>query len=208
MPSSEDIVRGLGEIARGWPRLAVLWHLYFSVIVVALLAGYRASRRIMGVLLAIPLLSVSALSWEGGNPFNGTVFGLATVTLLVAAKRLGLEKVELASKPSVAAGTLLLAFGLVYPHFPTVGSVLSYLYAAPTGLIPCPTLSAIIGLALILGGFGSVLWPAILGVLGLFYGFYGAVTLGVSIDWILFAGAFCVLVVCVGNHRNIHGRAP
>lgn len=201
MPSSEDIVKGLARIAGDWPYLAILWHVYFGTLVGALLAGIRAPRQLFGFLLAIPLLSVSALAWSGGNPFNGASFALAAMALIVVGARFGRGKVELASFSFVVTGGLLFAFGWGYPHFLAPDSMLSYLYAAPTGLIPCPTLSAILGVTLVLGGFGSVAWPAIVGLLSLFYGFYGAAILDIYIDWILFAGGVSLLIVCVNNYR-------
>ena len=203
VPSSEDIVKGLNDIANEWPILAVVWHVYFATIVLALMAGYRAARRLLAIQLAAPLLSVCALAWVHANPFNGIVFALASIALIAVGARLGKGKVALASKPFVVTGAIMFAFGWTYPHFLNQGSMLSYLYAAPTGLIPCPTLSTIAGMTLILGGFSTVLWPAIVGILGLFYGYYGAAILGVSIDWVLFAGAICLFMVCVVNHRKI-----
>lgn len=195
MPSPEDILNGLGEIARNRTDLAIIWHLYFGILVVALLAGYRFSRRMLGVLLAIPLLSVGMLAWASANPFNGTIFMVGAAALVVIGARLGRETSELAALPLRIVGGLLFAFGWVYPHFLNPDSMLAYLYASPLGLIPCPTLSAVAGLTLMLGGLGSFSWSAVVGVLGLFYGFYGAAILGVSIDWVLFFGALCVLAL-------------
>ena len=46
MPSAVEIVQGLGVIARQWAPLALLWHVYFAVLWVAILgfALDRASR--------------------------------------------------------------------------------------------------------------------------------------------------------------------
>lgn len=192
MPSPDDILNGLGEIARNRTDLAIFWHLYFGILVFVLLAGYRISRRMLGILLAIPLLSVGILAWASANPFNGTIFMVSAAALIVIGARLGREESELASLPLRIVGGLLFAFGWVYPHFLNPDSMLAYLYASPMGLIPCPTLSAVAGLTLMLGGLGSFSWSAVVGVLGLFYGFYGAAILGVSIDWVLFVGALCV----------------
>ena len=52
----------------------------------------------------------------------------------------------------------------------------------PTGLVPCPTLSIVIGLALIVEGLDSRIWTSVLvGATGVFYGIFGAVRLGVTI---------------------------
>ena len=91
------------------------------------------------------------------------------------------------------AGAALLIFGWVYPHFLETSSPLTYLYAAPTGLIPCPTLSITIGFALILGGLDSRLWSWVLGAFGLFYGAFGALRLGVTIDLVLLLGSIALI---------------
>lgn len=70
-----------------------------------------------------------------------------------------------------------------------------WLYAAPTGIIPCPTLSIVIGFTLILGGLRSRSWCLVLTTVGLFYGFFGAVRLGVKIDGILLLGALSTAYV-------------
>ena len=80
-------------------------------------------------------------------------------------------------------------FGWVYPHFPDRGTGLSYVYSAPTGLIPCPTLAITIGLTLILDGLRSRGWSLALGAAGLFYGGVGAFVLGVTMDLVLLLGA-------------------
>jgi hypothetical protein len=90
-------------------------------------------------------------------------------------------------------GLALFAFGWAYPHFLDSVSFLPYLYRAPTGLIPCPTLAIVIGLALVLDGLGSRALCLALGVAGLFYGVTGVVRLGVVIDWTLLLGAAVLL---------------
>lgn len=62
------------------------------------------------------------------------------------------------------------------------------------GLIPCPTLSAIIGMTVVFGGLGSRSWSTVLAALAVFYGVYGAAVLGVTIDWVLAAGAALVFM--------------
>jgi len=57
------------------------------------------------------------------------------------------------------------------------------------GSRPCPTLSIVIGLALVLGGLGSRAWSVVVGATGIFYGIFGAAHLGVRLDWVLLLGA-------------------
>jgi hypothetical protein len=89
----------------------------------------------------------------------------------------------------------MFGFGWVYPHFLEDSTPIVYLYAAATGLIPCPTLSIVIGLTLLLGGLRSRPWCLVLTIVGLFYGTFGAGQLGVNIDWVLLFGALVTAYV-------------
>jgi hypothetical protein len=194
MPTPDQILAGLSSIANDWSLLAIAWHLYYGAIAVLLLLGRRPSRRLTGVLLSVPLLSVSGLAWGTGNPFNGAFFAISAIALIVIAARLPRESIQIAPTWMVVTGTVMLLFGWAYPHFLNSASPLAYLYAAPTGLIPCPTLSATIGLALVANGVGSPAWMRVLGVTGLFYGVFGAARLGVWIDTALLLGAISILI--------------
>jgi hypothetical protein len=198
MPAPEEILVGLGEIANGWRALAVLWHGYFAAIALAIVLGVRPRKRVVGILLGVPLLSVSFLAWKNGNPFNGGLFAVSALALLAVALFLPRVPVRVASPWFSFSGTLMFLFGWVYPHFLESKSSLSYLYSAPTGLIPCPTLSIIIGLSLILGALGSRTWSRILGALGGFYAITGAAYLGVIIDWGLLFGASMIVLAGTG----------
>jgi len=194
MPTPEQILEDLRRIANEWRSFAVLWHVYFGVFAAVLAVGFRPSRRAAGVVLGLPLFSVSALAWMTGNPFNGTLFALAGLGLIAISARMGSAPVRIGTLWSAVAGVLLFLFGWFYPHFLDAPSSLTYAYAAPTGLIPCPTLSIVIGVALMVSGLDSRPWSLLAGTTGLFYGLFGAVRLGVGIDWFLVAGSVAILV--------------
>ncbi|MBB3192439.1 hypothetical protein [Halomonas cerina] len=44
MPTVEQILEGLHAIANQWRTLAILWHLYFAALALALVAGRLPSR--------------------------------------------------------------------------------------------------------------------------------------------------------------------
>ena len=142
---------------------------------------------------AAPLLSVSVLAWFSGNPFNGTIFFVFAAFMAFFALKADTKPVSADKGWTFIPGILLLIFGLVYPHFLETNSFVRYLYAAPTGVIPCPTLSAVIGLALIFDRYGSNKWSLSLAVIGLFYGVFGVFRLGVTMDVLLLAGALALL---------------
>ena len=194
MPTNEQILSGLSEISNDWRLLALIWHIYFGLLIIALYWGIRPPKRLTGILLGLPLLSVSALAWLTANPFNGTVFGLSGIALMGISMGLPRDNVTIAAPWAVVPGILLFMFGWLYPHFLDTPSFIPYLYSAPTGLIPCPTLSIVTGLALVLGGLGSRAWSWVIGAVGIFYGVFGATHLDVAIDWILLAGAAALII--------------
>lgn len=185
MPAPEDILVGLAEIANSRREFAIIWHVYFAILAAVLAVGMRPTKSISGVLLVLPLFSVGFLAWRTGNPFNGTVFILAGAILSVIALRFSRTPIEIGSRWMVSAGALMFIFGWTYPHFLDTSSYVPYVYAAPTGLIPCPTLSIIIGSTLIVDGLGSGAWSLVLGATGVFYGVFGAFVLGVTLDLVL-----------------------
>jgi protein-S-isoprenylcysteine O-methyltransferase Ste14 len=203
MPSIQQILLGLEEITNTWKMVAILWHVFFGVLSISLAVGARPSQRAAGIMLALPMFSVSALAWISSNPFNGSVYALVGILLVYIAARLPRDPVDFAPTWGVIAGSLLALFGWVYPHFLNTPSVLSYAYAAPTGLIPCPTLSIVIGFTLILDRFRSRAYSLTLGLTGLFYGVTGFAQLGVQIDLVLLAGAALLVVLSfVKRHRE------
>jgi len=194
MPTPEEILNGLKEIANAWQLLAILWHGYFATLALILILGARPSKRLVGLLLVMPLFSVSALAWVSANPFNGAFFSFSGVALLIILIRLPKENIRIAPLWATVIGAIMFLFGWIYPHFLETESFFPYLYSAPTGLIPCPTLSIVIGISIILGSFGDRAWSIVLAVTGVFYGIFGAAHLDVSLDWILLIGALLVIL--------------
>jgi hypothetical protein len=194
MPSPEQILAGLKAIANSWTVLAIVWHVYFGAIIAAVVFGALPKKRPTAFLLVPPLVSVSAAAWNFGNPFNGVVFALIAVLAVVIGIKMQCRKAELAPVWSLLPGVAMFLFGWAYPHFLETSSFVPYLSSAPTGLIPCPTLSIAIGLVLILNGLGSFAFSLLLGIAGLFYGFIGVFRLQVGIDAVLITGAAVLLV--------------
>ena len=193
MPSSNTILAGLAGLANEYRWLAIAIHVYIGALVVLAAAGRLRSRKIAAILIALPLLSVSGLAWLSGNPFNGALFAVFAAALLALATRLSAGALQFAPRPVMITGFALFAFGWVYPHFLENENFISYLYSAPTGIIPCPTLSVVIGLSLVAGSFQSRSWGLVAAGAGLFYGLFGALRLGVALDWFLAAGAAALL---------------
>ena len=207
MPSAAEILEGLATIAISWRALAVLWHIYFGVLALAALIGWRPAKRLAGALLLPPLASVSILAWVHGSPFNGAVFGLLSVALLVVLRSLSVTPVARGSPFWMLLGSLLFGFGWAYPHFLEGESASVYLYAAPLGLVPCPTISMVVGISIIFCGLESRAWSIVLASAALFYGVFGSLYLGVTIDLLLTAGGVSLLMLLVRQAVGGNARA-
>jgi hypothetical protein len=194
MPSAAVILKTLTAIATRWWRLSVAWHLALAVVVFALWRGWRPSKRVAGLLLVSPLISVSLLAWWSGNPFNTVVFAALAAGLGWHSATLGTDPIALGPKHLLIPGSLLVKFGWVYPHF--LGSASwAYLAAAPLGLIPCPTLAVVGGILLVFNLLDSRVWAITVGVAALAYGLIGVFGLGVLLDVLLLPGGVYLLVL-------------
>jgi hypothetical protein len=188
MPTPEEILAALTAIASDWMVVAIAWHALIAIVLGAVAFGWRPSYRLATLLIALLPASVAVFAFAYGNPFNGVVFtatALALATLAVGDSRGAIRNVP---RWTFWGGIAMVAFGWAYPHF-LEDRPLAYLYAAPVGLVPCPSLSMAIGLALLAGGGGRRAWRLTLAGVGLFYGAYGVARLGVAIDVFLALGS-------------------
>jgi hypothetical protein len=202
MLKSEDILNGLQSIVNDYSTVAIIWHAVFYILIAAFIAKWEPSNKIFGLIISLPLLSVAILAWTTGNPFNGTMFSIATILILIFGLKANSQPINYSQLTFMIAGILMIIFGLIYPHFIKPDSILKYLYASPAGLIPCPTLSIIIGFLLLYNGFGSQPITLTLIVLGLFYGIFGVLKLAVYLDLFLLFGTITLLIKYILSFRT------
>lgn len=194
MPTAGEILELLERISNELIIVAVIFHILVLGFIIAIVAGWRTSRKISGLLLSLPLLPVSLIAWSYGNPFNGGIFTLFFLLLFFFSFKLPNEQTTITSGWTLFLAAIMILFGLFYPHFLNT-SPLMYLIAAPTGLIPCPTLSFVIGFTLLFNSFNSKKWGITLSLIGMFYGIFGALKLHVYIDGILLVGSLFLLAL-------------
>jgi len=206
MPTSEAIVTASAAIAQNGWTLAIVWHVFFGVLVVAALTR-TISLRTLGWLLVPSFTSVSAVAWAAGNPVNGGLFALLSLTLAALAARLPIERIRVAPSPAFVAGLVLFSFGWFYPHFLGTTNWPQYAVAAPLGLLPCPTLSAVSGVVLMFGLYRSRWWGGTIAGASAVYGILGVFWLGVAIDVVLVGGAF-LLWACSTNPESSRSVDP
>ena len=202
MPSSEQILTGLQLIANRAQTVATLWHIAVFIALVGVVSGWRPSRRTIALALALPLLTVAIVAAFYQGIFNGAVFTLLGVTLALLGRRVPEDRPGRPPRWALALGIAMTILGFVYPHFLQGGSLSWYLYAAPVGVLPCPTLAFVIGVTLMVDGVGSRAWNVILVVVGLFFGIVGVAKLGVWLDVGLIIGAAGLAA------RTFGGREP
>src|SRR6476646_4929713 len=195
MPSTDVILAGLSETANTYQWLAVAWHVLLSALVVAFLAGRRLSARSIAWIAVASIVSVSALSWASNMLFNGIAFAALAIVLAAAAIRTPQVAIEFERRWRIMPGAALLILGWTYPHFLSTESWTEYLYAAPFGLVPCATLSVVIGVTLMVRNIGTAAWAAPLAAAGVLYGVVGVFALHVLLDVGLLAGALVLAVV-------------
>ena len=192
MPPATEILDGLSVIANQASGIAVAWHIVIAMALVALTVGWRPSQRTARLLIGIPLASVAGVAIVFDNPFNGLVFAASALALTAIAVGGDRRLVSRGSAWTRGIGVATITFGWVYPHF-LQGDATAYLYASPVGLVPCPTLAVAIGFALLGNGLGSRVWSLTLAAVGLFYGLFGVLRLGVFLDIGLVGGALALV---------------
>jgi hypothetical protein len=201
MPTPIQILQGLENIANQMSGLAIAWHIILIGLLIALIAGWRPSIRFIRTALVMPLLSVSVMAWLFGNPFNGSTFLIFAILMIIFGFRSTDGNISFSFGWDYIAGLIIVIFGLVYPHFLHAPSWIPFLYKSPVCLIPCPTLSFVIGLALLIDDLKSRGWYITIIIAGLIYGIIGAFRLGVTIDLVLIAGAV-LLIFKVITRKN------
>lgn len=203
MPGQREIVEGLSRIANEFMPLAIVWHVVVAVVLVALVGGsWRPGRRAAGALLALPLLSASTAAWMTGNIFNGALLLVVAGMVVIAAAVEPPGPVRPGPAWAMTAGSAAIVFAWAYPHFLPTHPAWVYLFAAPIGLVPCPTLALVLGLGLLSGGLGSRLWSLVVASAGLFYSLFGMFKLGVWLDAGLAFASVAMFVVAPGIRRR------
>jgi hypothetical protein len=203
MPTANEILEGLRVISNNYTLISIYWHLViYTSILLLVLVLWRPTNRMSVLLLSLPFITVALLAWFNSNPFNGVLFSILSLYCLVTGLKLSQKEVKYSAWPYRFAGILLLLFGLWYPHFVEADSVWVYVYSAPSGLIPCPTLSIAIGIALIFSGFNSNPLKVMFLCYGFFYSLFGILKLGVYLDIVLLLGSFVLLVQFMQHRRQ------
>jgi len=199
VPATEEILRQLARATNELGALAIVWHVLVLVAALAMLSGRIPSRYLTTLAIGL-VLSVVIVSLGYGNWFNGVSFLVLAVALTMSATDGG---VALEMRPwQSLLGTALVVFGFIYSHF-VEGAWYRPLYAAPIGVLPCPTLAMIAGYVLLTGAGGMRSVPVLLAIWTAFYAIFGIVKLGVFLDIGLVAATLGLVALAI---QNVHAR--
>lgn len=195
MPSASEIIKALALLANKYTIVAIAWHAVFVLFLLLLLfAKRKPSNHFAGYFLTLPLFSASIFAWQIGNLFNGILFLITGALLLFLTAKSNTDRVSVNSNIWLRTiGAIIFLSGFFYPHF-LEQDLWSYLYAAPVGLVPCPTLLTITGLVLVFNTSQLKLWFVVLTLVDFFYGVFGVMKLNVYLDLILIAGAILLFM--------------
>jgi hypothetical protein len=203
MPSASDITSGLARIAQEGAVVAIALHALLILWGIAWFAGFRPSPRAVAAGASTTLLSVGLAALWFGNPFNGTVFLVFSPLLLLLALRGEPSALPRGrSRTFCVLDWLSLLFGWCYPHFLPEQPAWVYFYAAPLGLIPCPSLAFVCGLRLLGIARAGSAWSLVVAALALFYSLFGVFLLQVTLDVFLLLGALAL------GAQQWHERVP
>jgi hypothetical protein len=82
------------------------------------------------------------------------MFALLAASLVGIASRISSHPIHVMRSLLFVPAAMLMVFGWTYPHFLERNPWTAYLYAAPMGLLPCPTLATVIGATVMLSFVG------------------------------------------------------
>lgn len=205
MPSADLILANLHTSANQWWPVAALWHVYVVAVAAYLYIRRPVELRILRLLFALPLASVGVIAWMTGDFFNAISMALVFTLLIALGLGASAGRVRRGRALPLCLGVSLIALGWAYPHFLDAGAD-AYLYAAPLGVLPCPTLAMLVGVSLVLHAPSSSIYPWVLAGVAASYGLFGALYLGVIIDAWLVAGALFLVVVSSPGRRHSDGE--
>jgi hypothetical protein len=133
MPKPQEILNGLQTIVNDYSVFAIIWHIVFYLLIIALVFRWQPSNRVLGALMCVPLLSVAVFAWITGNPFNGILFAVASRLQKTIIQQAGgtLYSADLAGS---AAGALLMAVVLI-PLLGLAGSLMVLIIMNMLGLL-------------------------------------------------------------------------
>lgn len=187
--NKEVILTYIQMVAGKYPVISILLHILILALIIALfLPGFKQKRIAFNGVLMVIFASVASVALINGNPFNGLFFSILTIFAVVELFRrrneITVPALTSVDRSTAIRNLLCLAavfVGILYPHFVNVSPAM-LLFFSPMGVIPCPTLTVILGLLnLYYPKINKGLYTVVT-IAGMFYGLTGVFLLHVYID--------------------------
>ncbi len=186
MKTSEAITSMLETVAQETRGYAAFVHLLFLVVIgLGLLIG-RMRNALFSLFIAFISLSATVFAVNYAIAPNVIIFGMFFVLILHAwfTKRLNFGLKD--SAPiSLFFGVLGLVFGFWYLHWVDSPVWLHALFSSPLGVVNCPTMVTVCGFLCLSQKPRSAPLEAAVGLITLYFGFFGIFRLGAYVDVVL-----------------------
>jgi HAMP domain-containing protein len=203
MVPAEQITQNLMKVAGQLKNYALFVHALFLGVVVCgiFLKSYR--NRIFGLFMIFVSLSAAIVGIKHMILPNIIIFLLFAIlishALYTHKLHFDLEQAPLVSR---ILGVVGLCFGFWYLHWVEAPVLLNALLYSPVGIINCPTMLTVCAFLCLSGGSRPVTLDAVVGIVTLYFGFFGVFKLGATVDVVLIACALFVLVRLAGSLRS------
>lgn len=181
------ILSYIGAVAGKYIWLNVTLHIVcYAAVALLFVPGFRYKKAVWNSLVTVLFSSVAAIALLNGNPFNFGIFAIAAAfAVFEIVKRRGAADLSFTSDTAhnirTAIFLVVALFGLIYPHFVDAHPALMP-FVSPLGIIPCPTLTFVLGIANILYPRVNRALYTVLALLGVFYGITGLLLVNVYFD--------------------------
>jgi hypothetical protein len=104
MPKTEEILNGLQKIVNDYSTIAIIWHVIFYALIAALIFRWLPTNRLFGLLICVPILSVAILAFLSGNPFNGILFSILIILIIIFGFKATSQPISISQLPFIIAG--------------------------------------------------------------------------------------------------------
>jgi hypothetical protein len=204
LKTPEEITETLTRASAENSLLAAVMHALYLVMTVAGFAVKRIRNTVFGILLLILSGSAAVVAVRYGIVPNILIFAIFFILTARAMIKKELDfEVSGQSLAARIAGFAAIFFGFYYLHWVSEPLLVNALVYSPLGIANCPTMAAFAGFLCFLRRPGSPFLEAFVGVITLYFGFFGIMRLGAYVDIVLIAAGASLLARLVYERGRI-----
>jgi len=200
MKTPEELIKMLSTISYQTRYLAVIIHgVYLMMLVIGFLF-----KKIRNIIFSLLMLIISGTAFIVSIiyliPPNIIIFGMFFILLLVALikKQLNFDLKNLKCINFIIS-FIGIIFGFWYLHWVKEPLFFNALIYSPLGIVNCPSMVAICGLLCLTTGNKSVFLEWSVGIITLYFGFFGVLRFNVYVDIALIIVALYIIIRSASN---------